>query len=50
VLDPRSALARDATYRVLITTSVRDLTGHRLDQDPTRPGNQKATWTFHTRG
>jgi hypothetical protein len=49
VLAPRSALRPGATYRVHITTGVRDLAGHRLDQNPTRAGAQSATWTFHTR-
>jgi hypothetical protein len=49
VLDPRSALRPGTTYRVQITTDVRDLAGHRLDQNPTKVGAQSATWTFRTR-
>jgi hypothetical protein len=49
VLDPRSGLRSGTTYRVLIKTGVRDLAGHRLDQDRTRAGAQPATWTFRTR-
>jgi hypothetical protein len=49
VLDPRSALRRGTTYRVQITTGVRDLAGHRLDQNRTRAGAQPAIWTFRTR-
>jgi hypothetical protein len=50
VLDPQSALRRGTTYRVKITTGVRDLAGHRLDQDRTRAGAQSASWSFRTRG
>jgi hypothetical protein len=50
VLDPRTTLHRGTKYRVVITTRVRDLDGHRLDQNPKKPGNQAATWTFRTRG
>ena len=49
VLDPRSALRRGSTYRVQITTGVRDLAGHRLDQNRKRAGAQSATWSFRTR-
>jgi hypothetical protein len=49
VLDPQFALHRGATYRVLITTRIRDLSGKRLDQSPKRRGRQAATWTFRTR-
>ncbi|WP_426246810.1 DUF4082 domain-containing protein [Nocardioides sp. LHG3406-4] len=49
VIDPRSKLRSSATYRVRITSAVRDLTGHRLDQNPTRAGRQDAIWTFRTR-
>ena len=49
VLTPRSALRRATTYRVQVTTGVRDLAGNRLDQVPRKPGRQQATWTFRTR-
>ncbi|GAA1943301.1 DUF4082 domain-containing protein [Nocardioides hwasunensis] len=48
-LTPRSRLLPRTTYRVVVSTAVADLAGNRLDQDPTRPGLQRATWTFRTR-
>ncbi|MET0526163.1 MAG: DUF4082 domain-containing protein [Nocardioides sp.] len=49
VLTPRKVLRPATTYRVQVTTSVRDVAGNRLDQVPTKAGLQKATWTFRTR-
>ena len=49
VLTPRSGLRPGTTYRVKITTGVRDLAGHRLDQNPRRAGAQPAIWRFRTR-
>ena len=49
VLTPRTALRSATTYRVQVTTGVRDVAGNRLDQVPGRAGLQKATWTFRTR-
>jgi hypothetical protein len=48
-IDPTSALRRHTTYRVVLTTWVRDLAGNRLDQDAGTPGRQRASWTFTTR-
>jgi subtilisin-like proprotein convertase family protein len=48
-LDPIVALRRHTTYRVVLTTWVRDLAGNRLDQDTGTPGRQRASWTFTTR-
>jgi hypothetical protein len=48
-LDPTSALRRHTTYRVVVTTAVRDRAGNRLDQDAGKPGRQRASWTFTTR-
>ena len=48
-LTPRKSLRRATTYRVEISTSIRDLAGNRLDQSPRKAGLQKATWTFRTR-
>ena len=49
VLRPRTALRHTTTYRVVVTTGVRDLAGNRLDQDRTKPGLQRVHWTFRTR-
>jgi len=47
-LRPRSKLRPATTYRVDITTRVRDTAGNRLDQDRAKLGLQKASWTFRT--
>jgi hypothetical protein len=49
VLTPRKSLRSATTYRVVVTTGVRDVAGNHLDQVPGRAGLQKATWTFRTR-
>ncbi|MCA1984435.1 DUF4082 domain-containing protein [Nocardioides nematodiphilus] len=49
VLTARTGLRAGATYRVKVSTRVRDSQGHRLDQNTRRAGRQSATWTFHTR-
>jgi hypothetical protein len=49
VLRPRTALRHMTTYRVVVTTDVRDLAGNRLDQDHSKPGRQRVQWTFRTR-
>jgi subtilisin-like proprotein convertase family protein len=49
VLDPVHALRHRTTYRVVVTTGVKDVAGNRLDQDPTRTGGQPVSWTFRTR-
>lgn len=48
-LTPRTRLRPGTTYRVVVTSKVRDTTGNQLDQDPQKPGIQGATWTFRTR-
>lgn len=48
-LTPKSRLRRGTTYRVVVTSKVRDTLGNALDQDPVKPGIQRATWTFRTR-
>jgi Domain of unknown function (DUF4082)/Bacterial Ig-like domain len=48
VLHPRTRLRHATTYRVVITTRVHDTAGNRLDQDPSRAGQQRASWTFRT--
>ena len=48
MLDPTSALRHHTTYRVVVTTLVRDLAGNRLDQDAGTTGRQRASWTFTT--
>src|SRR3954447_6165148 len=49
VLDPAQALRHRTTYWVVVTTGAKDLAGNRLDQDPTRTGGQRVSWTFRTR-
>lgn len=49
VLDPAHALRHHTTYWVVVTTGAKDLAGNRLDQDPTRTGGQRVSWTFRTR-
>lgn len=48
-IDPRSTLRRQTRYRVVVTSRVRAVTGNALDQNPTKSGAQRATWTFRTR-
>lgn len=48
-LDPRGGLRPRSAYRVVISSAVVDTAGNQLDQDPRRPGAQRATWTFRTR-
>jgi hypothetical protein len=49
ILDPLARLHRARSFRVVVTTSVRDVAGDRLDQNPTKAGRQAARWTFRTR-
>ncbi|MDR7254719.1 hypothetical protein J2X46_003717 [Nocardioides sp. BE266] len=48
-LVPKMRLRPGTTYRVVVTSKVLDTFGNRLDQDPDKPGIQRATWTFRTR-
>ena len=48
-IDPTARLEAGATYRVVVTTGVKDLAGNALDQKPARTGLQKAVWAFTTR-
>ncbi|WP_374454433.1 DUF4082 domain-containing protein [Nocardioides sp.] len=48
-LVPKQRLLPGTTYRVVVTSKVRDVFGNALDQDPQKPGIQRATWTFRTR-
>jgi hypothetical protein len=48
-VDPVRRLAPSTTYRIVIATRVVDIAGNRLDQDPSRTGDQHATWRFRTR-
>ena len=48
VINPRSPLRPRTTYRVVVTSGVRDLAGNRLDQT-TRAARQRATSYFRTR-
>jgi subtilisin-like proprotein convertase family protein len=48
-LDPSRRLRQHTTYKVVVTTGVKDIAGNALDQKPSVAGNQKATWTFRTR-
>jgi subtilisin-like proprotein convertase family protein len=49
LLDPSRALRHRTSYLVVVTTGAMDVAGHRLDQDPTRAGGQRVSWTFRTR-
>ena len=49
LLDPARRLRAHPTYRAVVTTAVRDLAGHRLDQSPTKSGLQRKSWRFTTR-
>ena len=49
-LTPTASLRPATSYRVVVTTRVRDAGGDRLDQQPKKPGRQDATWNFKTRG
>ncbi|HET8970144.1 MAG TPA: Ig-like domain-containing protein, partial [Candidatus Nanopelagicales bacterium] len=49
VVDPTARLRPGTTYRVVVTTAVKDLAGNRLDQDPGRAGLQGKAWRFTTR-
>jgi hypothetical protein len=49
VLDPSAKLAAHSTYRLVVTTSAKDLAGNALDQSPSRTGSQKFAMTFRTR-
>jgi hypothetical protein len=48
-LVPTRRLLPGTTYRMVVTSKVRDTFGNALDQDPQKPGVQQATWTFRTR-
>jgi subtilisin-like proprotein convertase family protein len=48
-LDPTRRLRHHTTYKVVVTTGVKDVAGNALDQKPSLAGNQKARWTFTTR-
>jgi subtilisin-like proprotein convertase family protein len=49
-LDPTRRLRHHTTYKVVVTTGVKDSAGNALDQKPSLAGNQKARWTFTTVG
>jgi subtilisin-like proprotein convertase family protein len=48
-VDPAAKLKAGTTYKVVVTTGVRDLAGNALDQKPAKTGLQKAVWSFTTR-
>ena len=47
-IDPSRRLRYHTTYKVVVTTGVKDMAGNALDQKPSVAGNQKARWTFTT--
>jgi hypothetical protein len=47
-IDPTRRLRHHTTYKVVVTTAVKDVAGNALDQKPFVTGNQKARWTFTT--
>ena len=48
-IDPAAKLKAGTSYRVVVTTGVKDLAGNALDQKPAKTGLQKAVWSFTTR-
>lgn len=49
ILNPTKPLIRGATYKAVVTTFARDLSGNRLDQNATLSGLQQKTWSFKIR-
>jgi subtilisin-like proprotein convertase family protein len=49
VINPKADLRAGTTYKVTITTKIKDLAGNPLDQKKTKSGLQKKTWKFTTR-
>jgi len=49
IINPRRDLAANARYKVVVGTGVKDLAGNRLDQNPSKSGNQAKVWRFTTR-
>jgi subtilisin-like proprotein convertase family protein len=47
-INPSRRLRHHTTYKVMVTTAVKDIAGNALDQKPSIAGNQKARWTFTT--
>ena len=43
-------LAKNTRYKAVLTTGAEDVAGNRLDQNPTKAGDQQKTWTFVTKG
>ncbi len=48
-LTPKKPLAKRTKFRVTISFVIEDLSGNRLDQNPTQAGNQGKQWTFTTK-
>ena len=46
VLNPSANLERGATYKAVITSGAKDLTGNALDQDQSVTGYQMKVWYF----
>lgn len=49
LINPKADLRAGTTYKVTITTKVKDLAGNPLDQNKTKSGLQKKTWKLTTR-
>jgi subtilisin-like proprotein convertase family protein len=49
VINPKADLTHGTTYKLTITTKVLDLAGNPLDQNKSKAGVQKKTWTFTTK-
>jgi Bacterial Ig-like domain/FG-GAP-like repeat len=45
-LDPTNSLKRGVTYKGVVTTGAKDVTGNRLDQNPSLSGLQPKQWFF----
>lgn len=49
-LNPTNPLPRGITYKAVVTTSVKDTAGNRLDQDVASEGSQSMVWFFTVSG
>lgn len=45
-LNPNNNLRRGVTYKAVVTTVAKDVTGNRLDQDGSTTGLQRKVWYF----
>jgi hypothetical protein len=48
-LNPTTSLRRGVTYKAVVTTGAKDVSGNPLDQNPTTKGLQQKVWSFTVR-